>query len=174
MSFKLYSNLFLLVTFLLLDCAAFPKKIFTSDRGSNPFAPGKVRFTFVGFSLYEEEVKTIKSWYLSQGFTEDTESTKEIILIIQKKEPASRFSVLQTMNWFLSFFSASLIPYHSDLAYQLDFRYREEGKLLREKQYILEMHQWRGIPILFITIPFWPMAQFENQIKEAYTLEKSL
>ncbi|MDF3822129.1 hypothetical protein P3G55_19645 [Leptospira sp. 96542] len=156
----------------LLQCAAFPDKVLSSDRTAAPFAKERVKIVFTGFYRFDFEKKLVLEKLVQKGFIEDTNSSKEIQIILQKRDSKYNYPLLHAANWFLTFFTAGMIPYHIRSEQTLTFRYSDQNKILKESVFNIGMDQWRGIPVVIFTPTNWPSKIYSNMIKETVELER--
>lgn len=170
-SYKIYVFLYIITISFSLNCAAFPDPITTKERKLYTNGNEKVRILFTGFYRYEQEKQVIKETLVKEGFVEDSNSSLELEVILQKKEPTYKYLFLHRINFVLTFLSGGLVPSHIRTEQTLTFRYSKLGYIERETEYNIGMDQWRGIPVVIFMITHWPNRIYKEQLIDATKLE---
>ncbi|MGE8720936.1 hypothetical protein ACO2KH_06345 [Leptospira terpstrae] len=165
-------NLFQVVSVIFfLNCAAFPDPVTSKERKAHSIGKEKVRIVFIGFYRYEQEKKMILERLSTSGITEDPNSSFEVEVILQKKEPVYKYLFLHRLNFLLTFLSGGMVPSHIRTEQTLTFRYSKLGVVEGESTYQIGMDQWRGIPVVIFMITQWPNRIYKEQLIDATELE---
>lgn len=175
MKFNLHQDLVLVLLMFLVpfcfQCAALPSQILTKERNLTTYSQNTFKLVFTGFYRYEIEKDLIKKKLLEKGYREDPNSTFQLEVILQKKEPKYNSEFFHKLHFLLTFFSGGLIPTHIRTEHTVTFRYSKSEDILQEKVYIVGMDQFRGIPIVVFMITHWPNQVFKEQLIETINME---
>ncbi|EOQ89858.1 hypothetical protein LEP1GSC202_1730 [Leptospira yanagawae serovar Saopaulo str. Sao Paulo = ATCC 700523] len=164
------NTLFILISFCF-QCAAIPSAVQTKERNLTTYSQNSFKLVFTGFYRYEKEKDLIHNKLVEKGYKIDQNSTFQLEIILQKKEPKYNSEFFHKLHFLLTFFSGGIIPTHIRTEHTVTFRYSKSDDILQEKVYFVGMDQFRGIPIFVFMITHWPNQIFKDQLLETINME---
>ncbi|EQA43502.1 hypothetical protein LEP1GSC050_1724 [Leptospira broomii serovar Hurstbridge str. 5399] len=130
------------------------------------------RLEFTGFTHYDSEKELLLNEIVLSGIRSDDLSKNTIEIILEEKPPIYKSPGLHFNNLIFSVLSLSLIPYHTNTHHRISYRIYSEHSLISESEYRLELSQFRGLLVIFLSPFFWPSTAFDKSIKESWRMEK--
>lgn len=158
-----------ILTFILFsNCAGFRGKTKTINESEKlSIVPLKIQYT--GFRFFEKEKEVLHQKIISSGFQEEPLSKFLLEIILEEKPSFKKNQIFQFSNFLITFFSGSIIPYHITTTHRIKFRIREEGKNISEWEFETNLHQYRGILMIFLSPFYWPSKEFRGILLETWS-----
>ncbi|EPG75233.1 hypothetical protein LEP1GSC058_1962 [Leptospira fainei serovar Hurstbridge str. BUT 6] len=141
----------------------------------NPIEGTMVRsakLEFTGFTHYDSEKELLLNEMIESGIRSDDLSENTIEIILEEKPPIYKSAGLHFNNLIFSVLTLSLIPYHTNANHRISYRIYSNQSLISESEYRLELSQYRGLLMIFLSPFFWPSVAFHGSIRESWRMEK--